>query len=65
METLNIMSAPSASHIQFGIFNLVLPDIAFWLAVIIIFAVFIWARIPLAMESDRASREQEQSHEPR
>jgi len=59
MDTLDIMSAPAASRVIFSIFNLAWPDIAFWVAVIIVFALFTWARIPQVMESDAASRRTE------
>lgn len=59
MEKLSIMSVPPVEHIQFGIFNLALPNIAFWMLVLIVFALAAWARIPKSMESDHASRRME------
>jgi len=56
MDKLSIMSEPALRHVDFGIFNLAWPDIIFWVLVIIVFALAVWARIPQFMESDRASR---------
>ena len=56
MEKLAILSQPAAPHVAFGWFNLVWPNIAFWIAVIVVFFLFSWARIPLAMEADAESR---------
>ncbi len=57
MDKLAIMSEPAVAHVNFGIFNLAWPDIAFWILVIAIFVVAAWARIPQFMESDAASRQ--------
>ena len=59
MRNLAILSQAAVPHLGFGWFNLAAPNIAFWLAVIVLFAAFIWARIPLVMEADAASREKE------
>jgi hypothetical protein len=56
MENLAIMTQPAASHVTFGWFNLTWPNIAFWVAVIVVFFVSAWARIPLVMEADAQSR---------
>ena len=56
MEKLTIMSQPAAAHIAFGWFNLAWPNIAFWIAVIVVFVLFAWARIPKGMEADAESR---------
>lgn len=56
MENLSIMTQPTAAHVAFGWFNLAWPNIAFWIAVIFVFFVFAWARIPLVMEADAESR---------
>lgn len=56
MEKLAILKQPAAAHVVFGWFNLTWPNIAFWLAVIVIFALFSWIRIPAAMEADAVSR---------
>ena len=50
------MTQPAAPHAVFGWFNLAWPNIAFWVAVIVVFIVFSWARIPLAMEADAQTR---------
>jgi len=56
MDKLTIMTLPAAPHIAFGWFNLDGPGIAFWIAVIVVFVLFAWARIPKVMEADAASR---------
>jgi hypothetical protein len=56
MENLSIMAQPAASHVAFGWFNLAWPNIAFWVATIVVFIVFAWARIPFVMEADAESR---------
>ena len=52
LENLAIMSQPAVAHVKFGWFNLAWPNIAFWIAVIAVFFLFAWLRIPLAMEAD-------------
>ena len=59
MRNLSILSQTAVPHISFGLFNLAVPNIVFWLAVIVLFAAFIWARIPMGMEADAAARRQE------
>lgn len=59
MQHLSIFTHPAAAHLVFGWFDLAVPNIAFWLAVVVIFAVFTRARIPLFMEADAASRKAE------
>ena len=59
MRNLLIFSQTAVPHIGFGWFNLALPNIVFWLAVIVLFAVFAKARIPLVMEADAAARAEE------
>jgi hypothetical protein len=54
---LSIFSDHSVPHVAFGWFNLAWPNIAFWIAVIVLFAIFTWARIPLFMEADAPSRQ--------
>lgn len=56
MDKLAIMAQPPVPHVVFGWFNLSWPDIAFWIAVVVVFAVFAWARIPLVMDEDTESR---------
>jgi hypothetical protein len=56
MEKLAIIAQPAAPHFTFGWFNLAWPNIAFWVAVIVVFFVLAWARIPMVMEADAASR---------
>ena len=57
MENLAIIKQPAVAHVAFGWFNLAWPNIAFWVAVIILFFIFAWARIPIFMEADARSRE--------
>ena len=59
MENLIIMSQPAAPHVNFGWFNLAWPNIAFWVAAILVFVLSAWARIPLFMEADVDSRRKE------
>ena len=56
MDKLAIMSQPVTPHVVFGWFNMSWPNIAFWIALIVVFVVFAWARIPQAMEADAESR---------
>ena len=56
MKKLAIMTQHAAPHVAFGWFNLVWPNIAFWIAVIVAFVVLSWMRIPLVMEADAESR---------
>jgi hypothetical protein len=56
MEKLAIFTQAAAPHVVFGWFNLVWPDIAFWIAVIAAFFVLAWARIPPIMDADAESR---------
>ena len=37
-------------HITFGIFNLAIPDIIAWIAVIVIFVAAAWVRLPKFFE---------------
>lgn len=59
MGSLSILSQSAVPHVDIGWFNLAWPNIAFWVAVIVLFAIFVWARIPLFMEADAASRRKE------
>lgn len=56
MHNLVILSQPAVPNIAFGWFNLAWPDVGFWIAVIVVFFLFSWARIPLVVEADAASR---------
>lgn len=46
MQDLNLETLPAVPHIVFGIFNLAIPNLIFWLAVVVIFFAGCWARIP-------------------
>jgi hypothetical protein len=52
---------PAVAHVTFSVFNLAIPNIAVWLAVIAGFVVAAWARLPRAFEP----AEQTQTGEPR
>lgn len=56
LESLAIMARPAVAHVQIGWFNLAWPNIALWIAVIAVFFLFAWLRIPRAMEADATSR---------
>lgn len=56
MGKLAILTHMAAPHVAFGWFNLVWPNIAFWIVAIVMFFVLAWARIPSVMESDAESR---------
>lgn len=57
MGTLTIETLPAVPHVVFGMFNLGIPNIIFWVAVIVVFFVGTRARMPKFMEHgrDRAS----------
>jgi len=59
MDNLDIMTAPAARQVEFGVFNLTWPNMIFWALVIAVFVLAIWARIPKTMESDSSSRKEE------
>jgi hypothetical protein len=56
MNSLAVMAQPAAAHVRFGWFDLAWPNIAFWIAVLFVFVLFAWARIPKAMEADAKAR---------
>ncbi|APZ41862.1 hypothetical protein [Acidihalobacter ferrooxydans] len=60
LESLQLMHAPAASFISFGIVNWVWANIAMWAAVLIIFCIGVYARIPEWMEMDADERAQYQ-----
>jgi hypothetical protein len=41
---------PTVPHITFGIFNLAIPNIIAWLAIIVIVVAAAWARLPKFFE---------------
>lgn len=53
MHRLAIETMPAVPHFVFGIFNLGVPNIIFWVAVIIVFIVGSRARMPKFMEHSR------------
>lgn len=56
MQKLPIETFPAAPHVVFGIFNLTTPDIYFWIAVIVVFFLGCWARMPKFMEHGHTAR---------
>ncbi len=56
LESLSLMHAPSAPYVSFGIFYWSWPNIAMWAAVIVIFIIGAYARIPEWMEMDVEER---------
>ena len=56
MSTLALMAKTPVPHVTFGIFNLAWPNIVFWILVVAIFAIGVYARIPEFMESDAETR---------
>lgn len=57
MQNLPIQSLPAVPHLVFGIFNLAIPDLIFWIAVIVAFVAGCWARMPKFMEHGHAAHE--------
>ncbi len=49
MRNLTIETLPAVPHIVFGIFNLAIPDLIFWVAVVLAFFAGCWARMPKFM----------------
>ena len=58
LDSLSILSQTAVAHVEFGWFNLAWPNIGFWIAVIVVFILFAWTRIPMVMESDAESRKE-------
>lgn len=52
MQNLIIETLPVVPHVVFGIFDLAIPDLIFWVAVIFAFFAGCWARIPNFMTGD-------------
>ncbi len=50
MQNLTVENLPAVPHVVFGVFNLAVPDLLFWIAVIVVFFVGCWARMPKFME---------------
>lgn len=46
MQNLIIETLPVVPHIVFGIFDLAIPDLIFWVAVLFAFFAGCWARMP-------------------
>lgn len=67
MDKLAIATMPAVPHVVFGIFNLGIPNIVLWVAVIVVFLVGTRARMPKFMEHGRTVEpsDEEAKHEPR
>jgi hypothetical protein len=50
MEQLPPQMLPGVPYLKFGIFDLAIPNIIAWLAVILIFFVGAWTRLPKFFE---------------
>jgi hypothetical protein len=50
VESLPTQLLPAVSHIQFSIFNLAIPNIAAWGALVLAFAAAAWLRLPRIFE---------------
>ena len=46
MQELTTETLPAVPHVVFGIFNLAIPNLIFWVVVIFVFFAGCWARIP-------------------
>jgi len=52
MEPLPAQLLPATAHVVFGIFNLAIPNILAWVALIIVFFVAAWMRLPRIFDPD-------------
>ncbi len=52
MQNLTIETLPAVPPLVFGIFNLAIPNLIFWLAVAVVFFAACCARIPNFMTHD-------------
>ncbi|GBE15513.1 hypothetical protein BMS3Abin14_01579 [bacterium BMS3Abin14] len=50
MGDLPIQMLPAVPHIILGVFSLAIPNLVFWLLVIVLFFLAAWARLPKAFE---------------
>ncbi len=50
MKPLPAQLMPATAHVVFGIFNLAIPNIFAWVALITVFFVAAWARLPRIFE---------------
>ena len=50
MDVLPTQLLPAVPHIQFSVFNLAIPNIAAWGALIIAFGAAVWLRLPRIFE---------------
>jgi hypothetical protein len=52
MELLPAQALPAVPHLVFGIFNLAIPNILAWAALIAVFLAAGWVRLPRVFEPD-------------
>jgi hypothetical protein len=58
MQPLPPELLPPVQHVIFGIFNLAVPNIFAWVAIIVVFFLSAWARFPKLLEpAEIASKE--------
>ncbi|MDE2360730.1 MAG: hypothetical protein KGL70_15270 [Betaproteobacteria bacterium] len=57
MQNLTIETLPVVPHIVFGIFDLAIPNLIFWIAVIFVFFAGCWARMPSRMTKGAAPKD--------
>jgi uncharacterized membrane protein len=50
MSDLTTQTLPAVPHVVFGIFNLAIPNIIFWVIVIVVLFLGSWARLPKFIE---------------
>jgi hypothetical protein len=50
MEALPTQLLPAVPHIHFSIFNLAIPNIGAWAALLFVFTSAVWARLPRVFE---------------
>jgi hypothetical protein len=50
MEPLPPEALPPVQHVIFGIFNLAIPNILAWFAIVVVLFVYAWARFPMFIE---------------
>jgi len=53
MEPLPAQLLPATAHVVFGIFNLAIFNVLAWVALIVVFFVMAWMRLPRIFEPGR------------
>ena len=59
LNELTTQTLPAVPHVIFGIFNLAIPNIIFWVIVIVVFAVSAWLRLPGFIEHSSKDKEKD------